>query len=1075
MFTAVPFSEAVVMDGPTPTPQSPMTTKARPCLLFTIALFALLAFPRQTSAADGSWTNTSNSFWSDAASWTNAVIADGAGSAADFSQLDLIATLSVALDANHNVGNLIFGDTDTNTAFGIDISAGGGALTLSSPAIVSVSPLGAASFAQITPVIVGTSGLVKSGNGELRLGATINQFTGGVTVNGGTLYAVGATSITNQPITLNNGGTLSVNGSLDGPNATTGGYATFIPADAMATLVSRAASGVFRDIGGGVGSTLIISNTAAGGTVSARKDWNFGGAISNLVVKSASRGYFRMLINQTAPAYNAGSLANTWLHLEKITNYVQTGSTGSAVTYGALSGTPDARLAGGVSGAFAEYRIGSLNQDSEFQGSMDADQSATARRGLNLVKIGTGKLTLSGIINNLLGTNVNTSGSFARGGNITISNGVLALINSTTLPPGTNFGFGTGDYYSPITIVAPGRLDVSGYTAGTYASALLQRWQGNGAVVGDMLFGESTAILSPGADLVANTFTFSNNVAITNGTINFDISPSLVSGNDRINVAGAATLDGTAILNVGFLGGASTGAYVVLEAAGGISGSVAGWTVNWAGRGAPPSLAIVGNQLQLTVSAGSAGSVVWRGTVNNNWDANVTSNWFNGVAQDKFFQLDAASFDDAAGVLQTNINLATTLSPSSVTVSNSANAYTFSGPGQIAGGGSLTKDGNGMLTLLTVNSYAGGTTNKGGGGLNFGTFPGAFGSGPIVMQGASLEGTNNLTLANAIQFATGTSNAINANGGGTFLISGAISGGGGIAVFTDQAIKGVDFSGDCSAFSGTLSLADVEPIVFRFRAPNSSSALAKYNLGDMPGTILGTINSIAPAAYQLGELTGGPSSALSGHQSAALGFDVTWEIGALGTSTTFEGVVQDGAQNGGPNKTGLVKVGAGTLSLTGFNTYTGNTTVSNGTLRITQPYLAVGSTVGIATPGQLNLDFGPGLTNVVKALTINGVVMPNGNYGATGSGAANIDDTHFAGAGVLQVGPNASAITATLVSPTQLSLDWLAGQGWRLQNQTNSAATGLSSNWADVPGATPPLTVDIDLLNPTVFYRLVFP
>ena len=33
----------------------------------------------------------------------------------------------------------------------------------------------------------------------------------------------------------------------------------------------------------------------------------------------------------------------------------------------------------------------------------------------------------------------------------------------------------------------------------------------------------------------------------------------------------------------------------------------------------------------------------------------------------------------------------------------------------------------------------------------------------------------------------------------------------------------------------------------------------------------------------------------------------------------------------------------------------------------------------------------------------NGKAMPSGTYGATGSGAANIDDDHFAGTGVLTV------------------------------------------------------------------------
>lgn len=1050
-----------------------MKTKNRTSQIAS-GLLLLLASASLTQAADGVWTNTTSANWSDAPSWTNSVIADGAGSTANFSQLDQISPLDIFLDTDRNVGNLIFGDADTNTAFVTQIAAGGGQLTLSAPATVSVADLGAGGYAQINPFIAGTAGLVKNGAGELRLGATPNLFTGGVTVNAGTLYAVGAVSITNQPITINNGATLSVVGGLDGPNATLGGYTTFVPANATATLVSRA-TGAFRDIGGGAGSTLVISNTTAGATVSARKSWSFGGSVSNITVASSSRGFLRMLVNNTAPGFDANSLSNTWLHLDKITNFVRTGSTGSAVTYGAFSGTPDSQLAGGNAGAFAEYRIGSLNKDSEFQGIMDGWSAASERRGLNLVKIGTGKLTLSGTINNLLGTNVVTSGTGARGGNIVVSNGVLALINSTTLPPGTNFGF--GDYLSPITIVSPGRVDVSGYTNGTYPSAPLQRWQGNGAVVGNVLFGATNAIISPGADLAANTLTFSNNVTITNGAINFDISPSLISGNDLISVAGAATLDGNATVNVGFLGGASTGTYTILNAAGGISGSVAGWTVNWAGRGAPPSLGISGNQLQLSVSAGSAGNVVWRGQVNNVWDANVTSNWLNGVAQDKFFQLDAARFDDDAGVLQTNVVINSTLSPSSISVSNSANEYTFSGTGQLAGGGSLTKDGNGILNLLLANSYSGGTTNKGGGELNFSTFPGAIGSGPLVQQGASLTGSNNLTLANPITFATGSSNTINANGTGLFLISGNVSGSGQIAIYTDQAVKGFDFSGDNSAFTGSVILPDSDALVVRFRAPNSANAAAKYDLGNVFNTILGTFNTTAPATYPLGELVGGVNTVLSGHYSSAPGYNVTWEIGGLGTSTTFDGTIADGSQTGGPNNTAIRKVGAGKLTLTGNNTYTGGTTVSNGTLEITTAYFTDTNDVAIAAPGKLELSFGG--TATVRTLTVNGVQKAIGTYGASGSGAANIDDVHFAGTGALQVtqGPASPSATNITYSVTggQLIMNWPTGQGWRLETQTNSLNIGLNTNWFNVTGATPPFTNNLSPGNPSVFFRLVYP
>ena len=57
-----------------------------------------------------------------------------------------------------------------------------------------------------------------------------------------------------------------------------------------------------------------------------------------------------------------------------------------------------------------------------------------------------------------------------------------------------------------------------------------------------------------------------------------------------------------------------------------------------------------------------------------------------------------------------------------------------------------------------------------------------------------------------------------------------------------------------------------------------------------------------------------------------------------------------------------------------------------------------------------------------------------------------------------------------------LQLNWPAGQGWRLQSQTNMVTVGLSNNWGNVSDATlPPYDVPVNPANATVFYRLVWP
>lgn len=64
------------------------------------------------------------------------------------------------------------------------------------------------------------------------------------------------------------------------------------------------------------------------------------------------------------------------------------------------------------------------------------------------------------------------------------------------------------------------------------------------------------------------------------------------------------------------------------------------------------------------------------------------------------------------------------------------------------------------------------------------------------------------------------------------------------------------------------------------------------------------------------------------------------------------------------------------------------------------------------------------------------------------------------------------------VTGNTLVLSWPADYlGWRLQKQTNSAGTGLGTNWTDVAktSGTNVYTGMIDPTEDSVFYRLVYP
>ena len=124
----------------------------------------------------------------------------------------------------------------------------------------------------------------------------------------------------------------------------------------------------------------------------------------------------------------------------------------------------------------------------------------------------------------------------------------------------------------------------------------------------------------------------------------------------------------------------------------------------------------------------------------------------------------------------------------------------------------------------------------------------------------------------------------------------------------------------------------------------------------------------------------------------------TLTVGAGDLSSQFNGVIQQSTVR----QHALKKIGTGTFTLTGANTYTGNTTVEDGTLSVAQPaFPDVSSlTIGLAesSPAVLHLP-NPG-TDIVAELIIDGVSQPGAGlvYDSLNSGGA------ITGSGKIQVG-----------------------------------------------------------------------
>jgi autotransporter-associated beta strand protein len=99
----------------------------------------------------------------------------------------------------------------------------------------------------------------------------------------------------------------------------------------------------------------------------------------------------------------------------------------------------------------------------------------------------------------------------------------------------------------------------------------------------------------------------------------------------------------------------------------------------------------------------------------------------------------------------------------------------------------------------------------------------------------------------------------------------------------------------------------------------------------------------------------------------------TLTVGSNNLSTSVSGQIADGGINGGTGGS-LVKVGIGTLTLSGGNTYTGGTTIAVGTL---EAALATGGGVDALGSGGVTLNGGT-LRSTVTGAFGNGITFGSG-------------------------------------------------------------------------------------------------
>ncbi|HAK0774130.1 TPA: autotransporter outer membrane beta-barrel domain-containing protein, partial [Salmonella enterica] len=416
----------------------------------------------------------------------------------------------------------------------------------------------------------------------------------------------------------------------------------------------------------------------------------------------------------------------------------------------------------------------------------------------------------------------------------------------------------------------------------------------------------------------------------------------------------------------------------------------------------------------------------------------------------------------------------------------------------ISGSGQVVKSGDGTLTLSGSNTYRGGTTISGGTLLasnvealgtgdvtdnavlelnTGGDFDNAIsGSGQVVKSGdetLTLSGSNTYTGGTLISGGTLVATNVEAlgsgdvtddatlelNTGGTF--DNAISGSGQVVKSGDDVLtlSGANsYSGGTLISDGTLVASNVEALGTGNVTDNATLELNTG--GDFDNAISGSGQAVKSGDETL-TLSG--ANSYTGGTTISGGTLVATNVEALGsgdvtdnatlelnTGGTFDNVISGSGQ--------VVKSGDEMLTLSGANSYTGGTTISGGTLVVSNVE-ALGSgdvtdnaTLELNTGGDFDNNIG-GTGSVVKSgdktltlsgansytggTTISGGTLVATNVEALGSG----DIDNYAS---LQLNASGQFVTANLTTHDNATTAIGAGSALRANTLTQEANSTLA-------------------------------
>ncbi len=388
----------------------------------------------------------------------------------------------------------------------------------------------------------------------------------------------------------------------------------------------------------------------------------------------------------------------------------------------------------------------------------------------------------------------------------------IANVTGGTLSLGPAGTLGTGG-----ATLAPGAvLDVSAYNGGGGYSLT------SGVLTGGRTSSYATNVNGSlnvvggalGASGSNSTMTINGNLGMSGGSLNYNLGDIVAVPSGALTLGGTDYVVPQSVLTPGtynlFTYNSGTPAAADLMMVG----------PNASGRQTYTFGASAGT-VSVAVTGGP-NSLYWR---SGTWDTQISTSWFNATSgsSDVFFKGDMVTFDDSAGTANGTVTISGAVQPGSVTISNTAVSYLFTGTGSIAGGTSLTMNGPGSLTISNSNTYSGGTTFSGG--LLVLNNSGAIGTGRLTINGGTLDstagsiglpnntqtwnsditflGTQNLNMGTGA-VTLGSSRTVTVNGG-TLTVRGAL-GDSGSGYSLRKAGPGTLILGGASTYTGNTTV-----------------------------------------------------------------------------------------------------------------------------------------------------------------------------------------------------------------------------------------------------------------------------